>query len=66
MMGGPHGGIGLFSGQGGGDDGYAEKEVAVMIGRLVTLRKLESEAKCKHSEENGSQVSQCHRNDLQT
>lgn len=42
MMGGPRGGTGLFSGQGGGDDGYAEREVAIMIGRLVTLRKLES------------------------
>lgn len=42
MMGGPHGGVGLFSGQGGGDDGDAEKEVAIMIGRLGILRKLES------------------------
>lgn len=65
VMGG-HGGVAMSSGGGGGAEGYAEKEVAIMIGRSVTLRKLESGAKCKSIEGNGSQVSHCHRSDLQT
>ena len=40
--GGPHGGVGMSRGQGRSDGGCADKELAIMIVKLLMLRELEN------------------------
>ena len=61
--GGPHGGVGMSRGQGSSDGGCADKELAIMIEKLLMLRALKIEQKCKYTEDNGRQVFPCQRSD---
>lgn len=40
--GGPHGGVGMSRGQGSSDGGHADKELAIMIEKLLMLRALKN------------------------